>query len=144
MHAFWNIKNLKPPGARKKAVRHVSDSWASFLAIGGFVILYHKIPWFFHDYSGFSNSMIFPCMELFLVIFQGFPWFPELVGTLIMLHFIWVFTVYQYIRESCIRMAAMSNSVYSYKLTECGILLGSALFAKIKKNIATETSSKTF
>ena len=35
----------------------------------------------FHDYSGFfSNFMIFPCMELF---FHDFPWFPELVGTLI-------------------------------------------------------------
>ena len=26
----------------------------------------------------FSNSMIFPCMELFFSDFPGFPWFPEL------------------------------------------------------------------
>ena len=30
----------------------------------------------------FSNSMIFPCMELFFRDFPGFPGFPELVGTL--------------------------------------------------------------
>ena len=51
---------------------------ASFLAAGGFVILFHEIPWFFHDYSVFfSNSMIFPCMEL-LVIFQVFHDFQSL------------------------------------------------------------------
>ena len=33
---------------------------ASLLAIGGFVklLVFHKIPCFFHDYSVFSNSMI--------------------------------------------------------------------------------------
>ena len=30
----------------------------------------------------FSNSMIFTCMKLFFSDFSGFPWFPELVGTL--------------------------------------------------------------
>ena len=30
--------------------------------------------------------MIFACMELFLVIFLGFPWFPECVGTLSVEH----------------------------------------------------------
>ena len=31
----------------------------------------------------FSNSMIFPCMELFFHDFPGFPGFPELVGILL-------------------------------------------------------------
>ena len=68
MH-FEIIKNLKPPVARKLPVRHTKCVCltASFLATGGFIKLFHKIPWFFHDYSGFffTNSMIFPCMELF-------------------------------------------------------------------------------
>ena len=75
MNAFWNNKSLKPPAARKLAVRHTNlvCLTASFLATGGFVKLFNKIQWFFHDYLGFfSNSMIFPCMELFLVIFQVF------------------------------------------------------------------------
>ena len=32
--------------------------------------------------QAFSNSMIFSCMELFFLDFPGYPWFPELVGTL--------------------------------------------------------------
>ena len=58
------IQNLKPPVARKLAARHTHFVCltASFLATGGFVILFYKIL-FFHDYSSFfSNSMIFPCM----------------------------------------------------------------------------------
>ena len=66
MH-FEIIKNLKPSVARKLAVGHASD-----LATGG---LFHKIPCFFHDYSGFSNSLIFPYMELFLIL-SDFPGFP--------------------------------------------------------------------
>ena len=46
---------------------------ATFLATGGFVKLFHK----FHDFSMiihvFSNSMIFPYMELFFRDFTGFP-----------------------------------------------------------------------
>ena len=98
MHAFWNNWNLKPPVARKIAVRHTSFVCltASFLATGGsvcltasilatagFVKLFHKIPWFFHDYSGFfffkfhDSSM----HGTFFPDFPGFPSFPELVGT---------------------------------------------------------------
>ena len=76
MHAFWNNSNLKPPVARKLAVRHTSFVCltASILATGGFVKLFHKS----HDFSMiiqllfFLNSMIFPCMELLFVIFQVF------------------------------------------------------------------------
>ena len=50
----------------------------SFLATGGFFKLFKK----FHDFSMliqvFSNSMIFPCMELFFVIFQVFHDFQSL------------------------------------------------------------------
>ena len=57
---------------------------ASFLATGGLSYYFTK----FHDFSmiiqGFFKFMIFPCMELFFSDFQGFPWFPELVGTLIL------------------------------------------------------------
>ena len=45
---------------------------ASFLAIGGFVKLFHKIPWFFHDYPGFSKFQDFSMHGTFLVIFQVF------------------------------------------------------------------------
>ena len=75
MHAFEIIKtNLKPPVARKLAVRHTKFVCltASFLATGGFVKLFHRIPCFFHDYLVFLNSMNFPCMELFCD-FPGFP-----------------------------------------------------------------------
>ena len=46
MNAFSNYQNLKPPVARKLAVRHTSFVClkASFLATGGFVKLFHKIP----------------------------------------------------------------------------------------------------
>ena len=38
---------------------------ASFLATGGFVKLLKKVHDFTMIIQGFSNSMIFPCMELF-------------------------------------------------------------------------------
>ena len=75
MH-FEIIQNLKPPVAKKLAVRPCLT--ARFLATGDFIKLFHKIPWFLHDYSGFSNSMIFPCMELYSVIFQVFHGFQSL------------------------------------------------------------------
>ena len=42
-----NNNNLKPPVARKLAVRHSNFVCltASFLATGGFVKLFHKIPY---------------------------------------------------------------------------------------------------
>ena len=68
MH-FKILKIWKKTVARKLAVRHTSFVCvtASFLATGGFIKIFHKVPWFFHDYSVvvFLNSMIFPCMELF-------------------------------------------------------------------------------
>ena len=54
---------------------------ATFLATGGFVKLFHKISWFFHDYSVF-----FPWFHDFFHawnFFCDFSWFPELVGTLL-------------------------------------------------------------
>ena len=50
-----NNQNLKPPVARKLAVRHTSFVCltASFLATVDFVKLNHKVPLFFHDYSFF-------------------------------------------------------------------------------------------
>ena len=73
-HKFCVSDSLKPPVARKLAFRHTNFVCltASFLATGGFVKLFHKISmtsqWLF---SWFSNSMIFPCMELF----GWFSWF---------------------------------------------------------------------
>ena len=63
---------MKPPVARKLAARHTKllCLTTSFLDTGSFIKLFHKIPCFLHDYSGFLNSMIFPCMELLSVIFQ--------------------------------------------------------------------------
>ena len=55
---------------------------ASFLATGGFVKLCYKIPWYFHDYSGFFQISWFFHAEIVFSDFPGFPWFPELVGTL--------------------------------------------------------------
>ena len=87
MHAFWNNSNLKPPVARKLAVRHPNFVCltASFLTTyGDFFKLF------------LQNSMIFPRLfrSFFFKFndfsmhgtvfgdFPGFPWFPELVGTL--------------------------------------------------------------
>ena len=74
MHAFWNNQNLKPPVARKLAVRHTSY-WLLVDLSNNFTK--------FHDFSMiiqfyFLNSMIFPDMELFWVIFQAFQslWEP--------------------------------------------------------------------
>ena len=50
----------------------------SFLATGGFVNLFHKIPWFSMIIQAFSNPMIFPCMDFFFMIFQIFFDFPSL------------------------------------------------------------------
>ena len=66
---------MKPSVARKLAVRHTNFVCltASFLATGGFIKYFTKL----HDFSMiiqvFSNSMIFPCMELFFGDFPGFP-----------------------------------------------------------------------
>ena len=72
---------LGATSSQKTSCRTLVCPTASFLATGDFVKLFHK----FHDLSVnsqvFSNSMIFPCMELFSD-FPGFPWFPERVGTL--------------------------------------------------------------
>ena len=45
---------------------------ASFLATGGLVNLFHKIPLFFHDYSGFFKFHNFSMHGTFLVFFQVF------------------------------------------------------------------------
>ena len=54
----------------------------SFLATVGLVKLFHKIPWFFHDYSGFLKFHDFFHAWNCLSDFPGFPWFPELVRNL--------------------------------------------------------------
>ena len=59
---FEIIKTLMNlPVARKLAVRNTSVVCltASFQATGGFVQLFHKIPQFFHDYSGFFQIQLF-------------------------------------------------------------------------------------
>ena len=73
MHLFWNYSNLKPPVARKLAVRHSSVpqlvfwllvvSWCFHQIISQNSMIF---PWLFRGF--FSISMIFPGMELFLVI----------------------------------------------------------------------------
>ena len=54
----------------------------SFLASGSFVKLFHKIPWFSLIIQVFLIPWFFHAWNLFFAIFQVFPWFPELVGTL--------------------------------------------------------------
>ena len=75
MHAFWNNKNLKPPVARKLGVRQ--------LVFWLLVVLSNYFTKF-NDFSMilqfFSNSM-HACN--FYSDFPGFPWFQELVGTLL-------------------------------------------------------------
>ena len=80
MLAFWNNQNLKPSVARKQTVKHTHFVCltASFLATGGFVKLFHKIPWFFHDYSGFIKFHDFSMHGTVLVIFQVFHDFQSL------------------------------------------------------------------
>ena len=70
LHAFWDNQNLKPPVARKLAIRHTSFVCltASFLATGSFSSnSFTKFLDFSKIIKGFffPNSMIFPCMELF-------------------------------------------------------------------------------
>ena len=50
------------------------------LTTGGFLNLFHKIPSFFHDYSGFLK---FHDFSMHGIYFSDFPGFPELVGTLL-------------------------------------------------------------
>ena len=73
MH-FEVIKTWKPQVARKLAVGHTKCPTASFLATGGFVILFHKIPWFFHDYSGFFK---FHDFSMHGTVFSDFPDFHD-------------------------------------------------------------------
>ena len=67
MHAFGNNLNLKPPVARKLAVGHTSVC-----------CVISKLPWFFHDYSGFFKFHDFSMHGTFLVIFQVFHDFQSL------------------------------------------------------------------
>ena len=62
---------MKPPLARNLAVRHTSFMCltASFLATGGFVNFFHKITWFFHDYSSFFQ------IPWFFHAWNFFSWF---------------------------------------------------------------------
>ena len=76
--------NLKPPVARKLAVRHTKlvCLTASFLSTGGFVKLFHKIQWFSMIIQVFFKFHDFSMHGTLFCDFPGFPWFPELVGTL--------------------------------------------------------------
>ena len=80
MHAFWNNSSLKPPVARKLAVRHTIFMCltSSFITTGSFVKLFHKFPWFFHDYTGFFKFHDFSMHGFFWVVFQVFhgSWEP--------------------------------------------------------------------
>ena len=51
---------------------------ASFLATGGFLKLFHKIPWFFHIYSDFFKFHDFSMLGTFWLIFQVFHGFQSL------------------------------------------------------------------
>ena len=70
-----DILNIYPSVARKLAVRHISCVCltASFLATDGFVKLFHKIPCFFHVYSGFFRFHDFSMHGAFFLDFQDFP-----------------------------------------------------------------------
>ena len=72
-----SCRTHKPQVARKLAVRHTSVRQLVF-----WLLMLSSNYTKFHDFSMiiqlFSNSTIFPCMELFLVIFQVFHDFQSL------------------------------------------------------------------
>ena len=66
--------------ARKLAVKHTSCVCLkdSILVTGGFDKLFHKIPLFFNDYSGFFKFHDFSMHKIFFRDCSGFPWLlPE-------------------------------------------------------------------
>ena len=77
-----DILNINPPVARKLAVRHISFVCltASFLATGGFVKLFHKIPCFIHVYLGFFRFRDFSIHGTFFLDFQIFHDFQSSWG----------------------------------------------------------------
>ena len=77
----------KPQVAGKQAVRHTSYLcvwqlvfWLLFLATGGFVKLFHKFPWFFHDYSGFFKFHDFSMHGTFFSWFSRFSLISKACG----------------------------------------------------------------
>ena len=77
---------LETTSSQKTSCRTHKCQTASFLATGGFVKLFHKIPWFFHDYTGFYKFHDFSMHGTFLVIFQFFHEFQSLWEPCIMDH----------------------------------------------------------
>ena len=77
MHAFWKLETTS---SQKTSCRKHKCTTASFLATGGFIKLFHKIPWYFHDYKKKFKFHDFSMHGFFLVIFQVFqslwePWY---------------------------------------------------------------------
>ena len=60
----------------------VSDNY--FSGYWWFVKLFHTILWFFHDYSCFFKFHDLSMYGTLFSDFPGFPWDPELVGTLLL------------------------------------------------------------
>ena len=86
----------------------------------------------------FSNSMIFPCM-VFFRDFPGFPWFPELVGTLNMLPC----AIWQWISlsptclNSSILLSFSSRSFLSPSPRVCVIVMVSVIVCNYSKTTLT-------
>ena len=68
IHAFWNNKILNHQKTSQKTSSQTHK-------------LFHKIPWFFNDFSVFFKFHDFSMHETF---FFDFPGFPVLLGTLLM------------------------------------------------------------
>ena len=82
---------LETTSSQKTSCRTLVCPTACFLATGGLVKFFHKIPWFFYDYSVFFKFHDFSMHGTYFSVFPGFPWFPELVGTLSLpLHCLWI------------------------------------------------------
>ena len=79
---IWKKLKLKTTSSQKTSCRTLKCPTASFLATGGFIKLFHKIPWFSNDNQIFQIPWFFHAWNFFSD-FPGFPWFPELVGTLL-------------------------------------------------------------
>ena len=86
LHLHVNLKSdydmiwYETTSSQKISCRTHKGLTASFLATGGFVKLFHKIPWFFYDYSGFFKFHDFSMHGTFLKWFSRFSMISRACG----------------------------------------------------------------
>ena len=77
---IMKLLKLKTTSSRKTSCQTHKCLTASFLATGGFVILFHKIPSFLHDYSSFFKFHDFSMHETFFSDFSRFSMISRACG----------------------------------------------------------------